>query len=248
MFELIHVTAAYSNAVLVAIMPHVSEFAKRLDLPVPQPATASQVAWFKPVPVRGRIDGAVVLTNGFWFHFGWHGYVCNFRAPNDWFFEQEPAARAARYVGKATITTNEAIQLARATLSALGYEPELFHASGPPKQVEGPFSIDAGQIPFCRITWEGPETKSPAQDRQRDMVRIAIDMSRKVVVELAIEGTNAWRTPPAIGVEPELEADYQKRIKPQVGKMFTRTNAPPHFSRPTPPPQRSSQGAQSVSS
>jgi hypothetical protein len=242
MFELIHITAAYSNAVLVAILPHVSDFAKGLDLPGAQPVTASQVAWFKPLPFKGQIDGALVLTNNYWFHFSWHGYVCNFRSPNDWFFEQNPATQAAHYVGKVNMTTNEAVQMARRTLSRLGYQPELMHADGPPKQIEGPFQIDKGAIPFCRITWEGPQEKTEAEERHRDSVRIAIDMARKAVVELAIEGTNCWRTPPTVGVEPELEADYLKRMKIQVGKMFVRTNAPTRIVRPILSPPKKGQG------
>ena len=38
---LIHITSAYSNAVLVAIMPHVNDFAKKMDLPIPLPITVS---------------------------------------------------------------------------------------------------------------------------------------------------------------------------------------------------------------
>ncbi|EEF57893.1 hypothetical protein Cflav_PD0843 [Pedosphaera parvula Ellin514] len=75
MLELIHITAAYSNAVLVAILPHVSDFAKKLDLPIPQPIAANQVIWFKQVPFKGQIDGALVLSNNCWFHFSSHGYV-----------------------------------------------------------------------------------------------------------------------------------------------------------------------------
>jgi hypothetical protein len=244
MLELIHVTAAYSNAVLVAILPHVSDFAKGLDLPTPQPITASQVAWFKPLPVKGQVDGALVLTNNYWFHFSWHGYVCNFRSSNDWFFEQDPATQAVRYLGKSNMTINEAVQLARDTLRRLGYQPQLMHADGPPKQIEGPFKIDKGVIPFCRITWEGPEGKTAAEERQRDSVRIAIDMAKKAVVELAVEGTNCWRTPLTVDVEPELEAAYQRRMKTSVGKMFIRTNAPARFIRPSLSPPKNEQGVQ----
>ena len=54
-----------------------------------------------------------------------------------------------------------------------------------------------------------------------------MDMARKAVVELAIEGTNCWRTPPTVGVEPELEADYLKRMKIQVGE-YVRPHERPH--------------------
>ena len=56
--ELIHMTAAYSNAVLVAILPHVSDFAKKLDLPIPQPITATQVLKSRPSPYQGRVEAS----------------------------------------------------------------------------------------------------------------------------------------------------------------------------------------------
>ena len=141
MLELIHVTAAYSNAVLVAVLPHVSDFAKRLDLPIPQPITASQVAWFKPLPIRGQIGGALQLTNHYWFHFSQHGYICNFRSPKDWFSEQEPAANVVRYLGKTSITTKEAVQLARETLRSLGISRNSSTPTARPEKSKAPTKL-----------------------------------------------------------------------------------------------------------
>ena len=41
--EIIRITADYSNAVLVAVLPYVSDFAQKLDLPVPHPITTAHV-------------------------------------------------------------------------------------------------------------------------------------------------------------------------------------------------------------
>ena len=62
--ELIHMTTTYSNALLVAILPYVSDFAVKLDLPIAKPVTLQQVQKFSPSPYRERAEGAVWLTNG----------------------------------------------------------------------------------------------------------------------------------------------------------------------------------------
>ncbi len=61
MMELVHMTATYSNAMLVAILPQVSDFSKKLDLPIPQPITAAQVQNFKPFPYMDFIGGGLIL-------------------------------------------------------------------------------------------------------------------------------------------------------------------------------------------
>jgi len=62
MMQLIHMTATYSNAMLVAILPHVSDCAKQLDLPITQPITTSQVAHFRPSPYKNIITGGIWLA------------------------------------------------------------------------------------------------------------------------------------------------------------------------------------------
>ena len=47
--KLLHMTLAYSNAVLMVVMTNVSDFAKRLDLPISQPVTTAQVQKFVPL-------------------------------------------------------------------------------------------------------------------------------------------------------------------------------------------------------
>src|SRR5882724_7496742 len=124
---LIHITAAYSNAVLVAILPHVSDCAKQLDLPIAQPITVQQVARFNTMPYPDFVGGGLWLTNGYTFVFEW-GYVNGFHSPNDWFSEQD-IVNLERYAGKDNMTTNEAIELARSSLTKLGYKPADFHVN-----------------------------------------------------------------------------------------------------------------------
>jgi len=123
MEQLIHMTATYSNALLVAILPHVSDFAKKLDLPVIQPITTEQVARFAPNRYKGHVGGGIWLTNGYWFLFT-QRCVDSFRSPANWFFEQDPAANSKDYLGQTRMTTNEIVAFAREALLKLGYPPK----------------------------------------------------------------------------------------------------------------------------
>ena len=114
MMELIHMTAAYSNAVLVAILPHVSDFSKKLNLPLPQPITVAAVKEFRPSPYKDDIGGGLMLTNGFWFAFN-QGAVDLYRSPDDFFSGLDPNWPVSGY-GKDNMTTNDALALARTSL------------------------------------------------------------------------------------------------------------------------------------
>src|SRR5688572_33312826 len=89
MFEILQVTAQYSNAVLVAILPHISDFAQKLELPIPAPVTTNHVAHFRCSPRTDQIGGTVWLTNGYQFGF-LSGRVGIFRTPQSYFTLQDP--------------------------------------------------------------------------------------------------------------------------------------------------------------
>jgi hypothetical protein len=55
--------------------------------------------------------------------------------------------------------------------------------------------------------------------------------------QLVIISKKIDRPSPKVDVEPELESDYQKPMKPATHKMFIRTNAPPRLIRPKPSPE-----------
>jgi hypothetical protein len=227
MMELIHMTATYSNALLVAILPHVSDFAKKLDLPILQPITVEQVQEFRPSPVKDFIGGGLMLTNGFWFAFN-NGYVNSFRSPDNVFYDQDPAVNWPKYAyGKSNMTTNDAITLARDALLKLGYKPELLGCAIPPKSVTGPHDTkDGHHVPHCQIRWERyPEPQTAEEQASNDVVTVEINMEKKTVTGLSVISKKLWKSPPKVGVEPELERDFQKRNK--LGSMFVRSNAPP---------------------
>jgi hypothetical protein len=228
---LIHITAAYSNAVLLAILPHISDCAKQLDLPIPQPITASQVSRFATSSYENDVGGGVWLTNGYWFNFSL-GYVEGFRSSTNWFSNQndnwDDLKYLKRYIGKDNMTTNEAVALARSSFVKLGYKLADFNLDAAPTRLEGPYDTKKlGHIPFCRVEWDNPAVDTDEKRAgQISLVQFDIDLQRKQIVGMGLSSTNFWRPNPQIDVVPETELDYRKRIQ---GKMFVRSNAPIHF-------------------
>lgn len=226
--ELVHMTATYSNAVLVAILPHISDFAKKLDLPIQQTITAGQVLRCNPNPYKGRIGGPVVLTNHYWFLFDYRGYVVSFTSPTNWFSGDEDIVdNPQHYTGKTQMTTNQIVALAQATLLKLGYPPELTHADTTPG-IQGPYELNqGGHVPYCRVEW------CPIEDRDSDgysRVRVEINTQQKSVVGLYLgfARTNKIGTPVKIGVEPETQSEFRQRTK---ATLYFNTNAPPRLPR-----------------
>lgn len=233
MIELVHMTAQYSNAVLLAVMPHISDFAAKMDLPIPQPITASQVARSAPLPYAGYVTAGVWLTNGYWFLFHWqgdghHGLVTCFSTPTNWFREQEFSDESiVRYFGSDRMTTNEAIAMARATLKKAGFQPSVTHADEPPTEVQGPSDIKRlkAHVPYCQIEWEWP----PGEDhlaRDHNNIHVQINTESKTVVGISCTFAVTNRPPTVFvkpSVEPELEKDFRKRTRVPI---LTETNAP----------------------
>ena len=125
------------------------------------------------------------------------------------------------------MTTNDAVELARSSFGKLGYKPEDFQMNSQPTRLEGPIdSKRIGHVPFCRVVWDSPEANTREERLNSYHIQFDIDMQRKQVVGMSLASTNFWQPDPKIGVEPELESDYLKRIQ---GHMFVRTNAVSHL-------------------
>lgn len=190
--EYIRTTADYSNAVLIATLPHVNDFAAKLNLPVPQPTTVAHVRHFLTTPHRGRIGGTVTLTNGFIFGFG-DGYVTGFRSPHSFWVLQDPND-IPKFHGPLNMTESEAVELARSYIRKLGYSLEDVGADIPP-QVEQAKGLGTNIVPHFRIRWTTPRGDTPT--------RIEINASKKVAEEIRFSGIIALeRPPPKIDVEP----------------------------------------------
>lgn len=225
MENLIHMTGTYSNALLVAVLMHVSDFAEKLELPIAQPITQAQVQRFIPSEYKNYVAGAVILTNGYRFTFA-GGYVAGFQTysngcymPEDWGVDDYP--RCTNFFGTMKMTTNEVIELARTSLQKLGYDLKKIHADRTPTAFSGPMVIDqygGGIIPCCTVEWRS--------EGIMDKIRFSINAETKQVLGYSLASPSARRPDPKLDVEPELEKDYRKRVQ---GTMFKRTNAPPRL-------------------
>jgi hypothetical protein len=233
LIPLMHVTAAYSNAVLVAVLPYVADCAKALNLPIPQPITTNHLSRYSVDPYKGHFGAGLMFTNDYFFTFE-YGFVTSFRCPDDYFtMADENWGNLERYVGKDNMTTNEAIQLARDSFRKLGYKPEDFGMDGPPTLCEGPYDNKRlGRIPYCRAEWKSPAfpegMESDPQFVQSYLstsywVYFDINLQTKQVTAMQLGSRQFWKPNPKIDVVPELESDYQKRNQVH---LFVRTNAP----------------------
>ncbi len=249
MVQLLHLVPAYSNAVLLAVLPHVTDFAARLDLPAPRPIGVEQVSWLRAARFSEsqEIRGALQLTNGFWFGFDHHGAVVSFQAP-DYPYGFDDRYDITKFYGQDRITTNQAIAMAREALRRLGYTPEQTRSSGPPTEWEG--SWDAtngwfqagfrpGHFPYCRARWVWPPPE-PNPGANLNTVEVAINMDRKSVagIILIFSRTNSF-LPTSVLRLPATAEEIDRKFKAQAGggaRMFFRSNAPPRFPGADTPP------------
>jgi hypothetical protein len=222
LLQFIHVTVAYSNAVLVAVLPHVTEYSKKLGLPIALPVIQNQVAKFHPDPIQGRVGGGLWLTNGYHFIFE-NGYVNSFDiiTNNPWRTD-DPAADWPHYIGKENMTTNDALAFARESLMKLGYDPLFLHCDVPPTSFEGPYDLREGHFPYCQIKWEKPIT-SEEERTNSAYVEVQVNMKDKSLLGLCTISVKLFRPNPNVDVVPELETDYRKRIQTRI---YFNTNAP----------------------
>ena len=206
--EIIHMTAAYSNAVLVAFLPLVSDFAKKLNLPVKQPVTMDQVVWAHVSPVKTEIHCGLRLTNNYWFGCGPGAVINGFRCPRIAMLDEDPRKNWPKYAfGKSNMSTNEAIQLARDAIKKLGYSLETLHANGSPTKIEGPYDLDDGKyhMPECIIKWEG----------KLELFQGFVHLGRKELLGLYLASRVVSGPDPKIDIVPELERDYRARMRQQ---------------------------------
>lgn len=188
---LIHMTAQYSNAVLLAVLPHVSDFAAKMELPVPRPITVNQVGRTHVASYTWKLQTGIWLTNGYWFLFDTHGgnplsgFVAGYSTPTNFFREQEFNDDVwAKYFGVSRMTTNEAIALARAALLKAGFTPNVTHADQPPHRVDGPDEIERlhAHVPYCQVLWEWPGTGVPHAVKDHTSIRVQINTETKALV------------------------------------------------------------------
>lgn len=210
--EFIRVTSEYSNAVLVALMPYFSDFAQKLDLPVPHPITTNHVVEAGIMPVRGA-GGGITLKGG--WNFGYHfGYVSSFTSPYSYFAMQDPD-KIPRYFGEVKMSKEEAVQLARDTIKKLGVPLESLFVEQEPR-VEEPVRIETNTLPYYRVEWINPFGSTS--------VEVDINANSKKVEQLYLSNKSLERPAPKIDAVaplvprslPPINPEYAHRLIPIV--------------------------------
>jgi len=116
--QLIRVTAEYSNAVLVAVMPYFPDYAQKLQLPVPHPIEATDVAQFGVVAIldsqRQPLGTSVLLKDG-WVLRMHGGYMVGFQGPECYQMVQDPDQIPKLY-GRVRMSRAGAVEMARKTI------------------------------------------------------------------------------------------------------------------------------------
>lgn len=216
--ELIQVTAQYSNAVLVALLPYFSDAAQKLDLPTPQPITTQHVVEARISPYRypnGEMLGAGISVKSGWaFGFQW-GYVNYVELWPSYFTVQDPDD-LRRYYGVYRMSKDEAVQMARETIKKLGIPLEAVFADQEPRIPLPERTYNTNTLPYYRIEWLNPFGNTAADigvnANLRRVERISFGLSE-----------NLRRAPPEINIpthlahiRPSANPEYAWKLIPIV--------------------------------
>jgi hypothetical protein len=231
LLEMVHITAAYSNAVLVAVLPHISNFAKKIDLPIPLPITQSQVVKFRINPIKGYIGGGIFLTNHYQFAVDRGSVIVFHNLTDNPFITDGSPEKIKQFAGKDNMTLNDAIDFSRNLMVKLGYTPKELQADIPPFSAQDSFNMPSGEhIPYCDIRWDNE--KNITNNHDILSMDFQIDMERKQLVGMGLVGRVFWKTNPPVNVTPELESDFRKRMQNTPhATMYFNTNAPAQFNQ-----------------
>jgi hypothetical protein len=212
MYDLIQITAEYSNAVLVAIMPHLSDFAQKLNLPMQTPITPAQVLHFRCDPRKGHIGGSVTLTNLSEFAF-LNGCVSLYRSPSSYYSLQDPARTPDLY-GKTSLQQPAALAIARGVASKLGYEESLFHLQTPPK-VTLPIKTGGHEVPRFLFQWLDPDWKGSVVAGD---LTVEVNSSNGQIEMVTLSPTLGKRPEPKVDVQPPPANPRPQTPGPHTGE------------------------------
>ncbi len=201
----VQMTATYSNAVIVAILPHITDVAQKLELPVPTPITQSEIRHYFCEPRVGEVGGWVVLTNGYQFWYG-KGHVRMFHSPRDFFVLQNPNLIPKLY-GHLNMNEQEAVLLARESLKKLGYTNDLFYTAEPEVKLATAKELFAENkgVPQYELIWHDP---SLSYRRPFDeFAKVDVNAEVRHVDGFVLNNKQFWRPNPDVGVVPTPQPD-----------------------------------------
>jgi hypothetical protein len=197
-FEWVRVTAEYSNAVLVAVLPYIADVAQKLDLPVPHPVTVNQVVHCSVLPNR-RVEAEIGIEGGWVFAFS-RGYVETIQSDRSYHMLQDPD-EIPKFFGEVKMSKTEAVQLARDTLKKLEIPLEAVFAEQEP-QIDEPHKMGTNTIPYYYVSWLDP--------RGGTSVEIEINGNIRRLERLMFRSKSLERAPPKITIVPPREPNQPR--------------------------------------
>ncbi len=210
--EFVRVTAEYSNAVLVAVLPYISDVAQKLDLPVHQPVTAQSVVYCSVLPNR-RVEAEIGIKEGWVFAFS-QGYVRTVQSGHSYSILQDPD-KIPEFFGNLNMSSAEAVQCARDALKRLGIRLDSVFAEQQP-QVNGPHRIGTNTVPHYQIVWPDP--------RGGPSVEAEVNGNSRRLERLCLRNKALERAPPRLSVTPPR--DPNSPVWPQVSPEYARRLLP----------------------
>ena len=229
--DFVQVTAQYSNAVLVAVLPYFSDVAKKVDLPVPQPITQTDVAGLHVLPFK-EAKASILLKNGCVFDFQ-SGFVNRYINPDSVSYHSQAFDKTSEQNYKdRKIEKDEAVQIARITLKKLGIPLEDVFAEQEPR-IAIEQKNDANASPHYHIQWLDPRGSgqivgedNPETEKTGLVTSPAVDME----INAETKEVEKWhfaslkslrRPPPKINVIPPTgRGMFDSHIPPPVNPAY----------------------------
>ena len=218
--DLIQVSAQYSNAVLVALLPYFSDVAHKLDLPVPQPIALEHVVEGRVMPYcypNGDILGAGIKVKTGWAFGFQSGFVNHVELWPSYFTIQDPDD-LPKFYGVFRMSKEEAIQTARNAISKLGIPLEVVFAEQEPRVTLPERIYNTNTLPYYRVEWVSPRGGSSTVD-----IGINADAKRVERIYFGAGAENLRCPPPKIDVampsartRPSANPEYAWKLIPIV--------------------------------
>lgn len=211
-FEWVQVTAQYSNAVLLAVLPYISNVAERLDLPVVRPVTAEHVVHCSVLPNR-RVAAEIGVSGGWVFAFDC-GFVNTIQSDHAYSVLQDPD-EIPQFYGQLNMSKAEAIELARDSLKKLGISLEAVFADQEP-HVNGPHRFGTNLVPHYEIQWPDP----------RGGIAAGIEINGQVrrIERISFASKILERAPPKVAVVPPRDPRFS--VLPRINPEYVRQVIP----------------------
>lgn len=215
----IQITPEYKEAALRAILPLFSDFAHKLQLPVPYPLTRSDIVDFGMTPFQRKdtvVDTVFVVTRqGFSFSF-FLGIVRGFSWPNSYSTTTINMHSVSNFFGTVKVTRKQAIQSARDTLKKIDVPLEDVFAEQEP-QVEMP-KWETNTIARYLIKWCDPRGGVNGSTT----VRAEVNAETGKVESLNISPVNGLKRPaPKVSVIPPEGHDFfSDQIPPSMNPEY----------------------------